>query len=73
MTKNTTDIKDETYQYGISMEVLKLREIQAIETLAESLKSIAINFSTLVTMLEEDFKEEQAYRHVNERLKMNPF
>ncbi len=51
----------------------KLREVRAMEIIAESLRSIAISFSTLVTMLEEDFKEEQAYRRGNEQLKRLSF
>ena len=52
-----------------SQEALKYREIAAIETIAESLRSIAISFSTIVAIVEEDLKEEQAYRRVNERLR----
>ena len=51
----------------------KLRETQAMETIAESLRSIAINFATMVSIVEADLKEEQAFRLVNERLKVNPY
>jgi hypothetical protein len=51
----------------------KLRETQAMETIAESLRSIAINFATMVSIVEADLKEEQAFRLVNERLKINTY
>lgn len=63
------DVKNEVYKKVPIEQELRGREIQAMETIAESLRSIAISFSTVVTMIEEDFKEEQSYRRVNERLK----
>ena len=52
-----------------SQEALKYRETAAIETIAESLRSIAISLYKVVALVEEDLKEEQAYRRVNERLR----
>ena len=52
-----------------SQEALKYRETAAIETIAESLRSIAISLYKVVALVEEDLKEEQAFRRVNERLK----
>lgn len=51
----------------------KLREIQAMETIAESLRSIAISFSTVVSIVENELKEEQEFRRVTERLKINTY
>ena len=51
----------------------KLRETQAMEMIAESLRSIAISFSTMVSIVENDLKEEQAFRLVNERKNSNLF
>ena len=47
----------------------KLREVQAMETIAESLRSIAISFSKMLTMAENEIKEDQSFRQMHERLK----
>mgnify|MGYP001003533212 CR=1 FL=1 len=47
----------------------KLREVQAMETIAESLRSIAISFSKMLEMAENEIKEDQSFRQMHERLK----
>lgn len=47
----------------------KLREVQAMETIAESLRSIATSFSKMLTMAENEIKEDQSFRQMHERLK----
>jgi hypothetical protein len=49
------------------------REIAAIELIAESLQSIAASLCKIVTLVEEDIKEEQAFKLVNERRNSNLF
>jgi hypothetical protein len=52
---------------------LEYREIAAIELIAESLQSIAASLCKIVTLVEEDIKEEQAFKLVNERRNSNLF
>jgi hypothetical protein len=48
----------------------KLREVQAMETIAESLRSIAISFSKLLSLAENEIKEDKlAFLQMHERLK----
>lgn len=47
----------------------KLREVQAMETIAESLRSIAISFSKMLEMAENEIKEDQSFRQMHERIK----
>ena len=47
----------------------KLREVQAMETIAESLRSIAISFSKMLEMAENEIKEDQSFSQMHERLK----
>jgi len=46
-----------------------LRSVQAMETIAESLRSIAQKFSQIVDIIEEEYKEDQALRKMNKHLK----
>lgn len=47
----------------------KLREVQAMETIAESLRSIATSFSKMLIMAENEIKEDQSFRQMHERIK----
>lgn len=48
---------------------LRVREIQAMETMAESFRIIAVNFSKMIELLENDVKEDQAFRKLSQMYK----
>jgi hypothetical protein len=47
---------------------LRIREVQALETLGESLKMIAVAFTKMVVIVEEDIKDDQAFRRMSNKL-----
>lgn len=48
---------------------LRVREVQAMETMAESFRIIAVNFSKMIELLENDVKEDQAFRKLSQMYK----
>lgn len=48
---------------------LRVREVQAMETMAESFKIIAVSFSKMIELLENDVKEDQAFRKLSQMYK----
>jgi hypothetical protein len=45
---------------------LRIREVQALETIGESLKMIAVAFTKMMVVVEEDVKIDQMFRKMSD-------